>query len=1466
MAKKELTKSKTRKAALAVLCAAAVTCTAFAAACQPSGGGSNKDDEDKKAEDTQLLSNGNFEFYTVPKDAVYLIKPVQDWSRSGDSSGAMSGIVGTSEKAWEDITSSELADKLDKNNDLSSSDDDYVDYNGMKSADIPYRDPYAAKLDAGDVKDDTIINKNDLTYAEFLGIVTEGEGDGTKYKYGETQVYLNSDDGDYYFDAEFTKPVRRDTVKNPETHYGSYKEEGGKHYLGSKEIYVDDNGNYYKDENKEYSEGNVLMIHNYPTDSKYNGIQQYYSSETVRLEARTAAKISLWVKTSDLKFDKGYSLLDEQDRGAYIEVVQTVGGTTIDEFTIKAINTEKIIKDNPALNANNGWLQYNIYVNACDFAECTVQLRLGLGKSSGETCTGYAFFDDVEVEKKLSISETGYETVKDEIKTNKTSCTLANTEDEKVFYADKEVRGASGESAARHSTHFNYYVDLASESGATTVADGYQTVALSESNVTAALTTEKEDNKTYASATTYAGNVKGLTKDSGTYELYKKTEARITDKDLLGLFSSSDSFTGTGIQENHATALASSLLEGDKAFSKLPNYTSDSKALVMLSTWGAAYTSTIKSDNFTLNAGECMIVSFWSKTSDLNGKTAATFKIYDVADADKENAQSFSLDSTGVTTDIDDNKDIYNGWVQCFFFVQNNTKEDNKTFVIDFNFGNTSIISATSYDSGWVALANMQTLKISEEVCNLTPSTTYIKKFQFDADSTDKTPDKFAEATGTSDISTEIALPDGYNGVNGGSSSVSDADHSHNFDVNNTHHEAGLINRDNFFNESDQPADWHNVLKSFSASATNWDEVFSKDCYQPLIIVNNLRRYADDAHATEETFKTGGYYIRIEDGDTTSYAGAIEDNAGRKYRPVTDSDTWNEEETYYSFKQVCNYGFVGATQTISANDYKTISVKVMVSGNAKAYIYLVDPTTREVMGYTAPGYTFWYDDEGNVLDAEFDKEWTESEREEHTVYELQDNGLYKDKEGNYVANLYNLKKVYLKDKLTIYYDKDGNEVRSSRFEDGVDYFLDSAATTPAPYRLCNSEGKPVYEYKDGGIYYIVKGKRTDTKVVNFNKDYARYDYTELNEEYVAEVGNTNGKWVTVNFIVHTGNEEKTYRLELWSGKRGETGASNDLTDPTFASGAIAFDHSSYSITSSNYESVLRTDAESYEKQIIAQYQELLKAHADEFEKDGTIKDYEDLAEKYKTEIGEANLTALKATYTAKYYTYSLYDTEAFVPYNKEVAADGETGYEYTAPESESLAFFKNATKSGDEITSYNTFIDYSAVEQEIKYTTPATDNNTDDTTTTTNAGEFWLQLASILLVVVLLFVLLALVARIIIKKIRRKKNVKAQSKNVYRKRERYMRKLHIEEEETEEIDNPALANAEKEEAKETPAEAESSEETAETPAEEESTEKESSEEAPVETTEAPVEEAPAAEEKPAETTETPSESNEEKPE
>ena len=1454
MAKNYSKRNRTRKSIIAALCAVSVTCTGLAAACTPAEEEDNNKTTPSK-EDTQVLKNGNFEFFNVPDKGVYLINNVNDWSLSGDTS-VKSGIIGTSPAAWDKLTADDLAAKLDKNNDLTSSDDDYVDYNSMRSRDIPYRDTYAALLEHDDVDESWIKNQG---YEAFFGIT----GDDTSgYKLNGKEVFKNADEGEYYFDRDFTQSIRKEYVDNPETHLGSYKEENGKYYLGTKEVYKDDDGNLFEDEKKENSVGNVLMIHNYATDGKYNGIQQSYSSSSITVDANTSVEISLWVKTSDLKFDKGYSALEDQDKGAFIEVVQTVAGTTLDAFSIKSINTEKILAnaqaDNETVVSSNGWLQYTIYINGCDFASSTVQLRLGLGGSGEEEkCTGYAFFDDVKVTKYRSLDAEGctYSQNATTIESDKTACNLMSEADDKQFIADKDFRSSDGN---RHAYDFYYLVDLASTLGKS--ENAYNSVSFSSSNVEAGLTTSELNERLYATAEKIeSGVISGVgSKTQTDLRLVKGNDARPTANDLIGAYSYNYSFKASDFNGTDYSKLLNEGLTGESA---LPD--ANGNMIVMLSAWGAAYTSTVTDASFTLAPEECRIVTFWVKTSDMNGKTAATVKVYDVED--DTNSQTLTIDSTNITTNFEDEKDIYNGWAQCFVFVRNGYKNDpennnSQTFKIDLSFGNTDIMNASSFPGGWAAFANLQTLKIDKEIFDLASGGDRTAVFTFSEEKKDNSGFTFDEETAISDIRNEISNASKYNGINGANSSVSGNDSRHTYDGYNSNKLAGLINRDYAEKYATDDYTWSTIASSFATASATWDEVFGKDCYQPLIIINNLRTYADRAEATETTVTN--YYVLAED----DYSGeTVLTNDGKKYRKATAEDWTNktDDTVFYSLKDVCNYGFVSDTKTASANSYETVTVKVKVSGGAEAYIYLVDAENPEkLLGYETPAYTFYYDEEGNVLDEELDADWKETEHRSHIVYKVRNDGLY-EKDNKVYANLYNLKKSFKNYKYehSLVYDKDGNAVSFDNLIDGETYYTDSTATKEADHYLVNSEGTRVYECVDETYYYLEYNKdkkvyERTVEVNNFDKELA--NYTAWNEQFFVKVTDTNGEWQTVNFFIHTGSESKQYRLELWSGERTETGVNNG----NYTEGAVAFDYSAYSVTSSNYSTLIGE----YESNIIDAYKQLLieKNKLDVIPSNSENISYyeEQLVEDGVLTQAEVDNVKAKFGYEAKYHTYNLYDSAAYVPFNANTAAEGETGYEYKVTDfSETLAYltYTDYDEKNDRLISKNVFVDYSAVDQSISINTdnPSDDDNNDDEEEDTNFGDLMLYIASIILVVVLLFTLAVMFARMIIKNIRKKNGTpnKNLSKNVYRQRERYIRKLHLTKNEEEVEENAENEPVEETEAPaETEAPVEGATEETEAPAEEAT-------ETPAET-EAPAETPAEPEEKP----ETPTDDSGEKPE
>ena len=160
-------------------------------------------------------------------------------------------------------------------------------------------------------------------------------------------------------------------------------------------------------------------------------------------------------------------------------------------------------------------------------------------------------------------------------------------------------------------------------------------------------------------------------------------------------------------------------------------------------------------------------------------------------------------------------------------------------------------------------------------------------------------------------------------------------------------------------------------------------------------------------------------------------------------------------------------------------------------------------------------------------------------------------------------------------------------------------------------------------------------------------------------------------------------------------------------------------------------------------------------------------------------LTETEVNAVKAqfNYNAKYYTYTLYDSESYVPFNPGTAEDGATGYDYNAGDfGETLAYFEYENKNDN---SYNVFADYSAVDQSISLNNGTDDGEDGEEDKDTESGDIWLYVSSIILVVILLITLISLLTRMLVKKYYKKSADDKKSKNVYRQRDRYIKKLHL---------------------------------------------------------------------------------------
>ena len=304
---------------------------------------SSSSTENSTPKDTGLITNAGFETFDT-NDGLNLIgTSTTGWTRSVNSatsgsavsSKSASGIINTAAADWDNLTTSKL-----------------VDLNAAELTEAQAKSNWS-KMTA----------KDKLEYREAW----EDENDDDDDDFKKLSFYDAAKDA-FNIDAEDLP-----STANPRTH--DYKE------------------------GEEAENTNVLMIHNNYSSGSYNDFgtaQKYTSSSTVTVPAGSKASFSVWVKTSDLTMTSTSG--DAQsavNRGAYIRITHTLGGTTLDPLEIKNINTDGVTE-------NNGWVKYSFFLESSTFADSTFTVVLGLGQSGGtdrhEYVNGYAFFDDLTCE------------------------------------------------------------------------------------------------------------------------------------------------------------------------------------------------------------------------------------------------------------------------------------------------------------------------------------------------------------------------------------------------------------------------------------------------------------------------------------------------------------------------------------------------------------------------------------------------------------------------------------------------------------------------------------------------------------------------------------------------------------------------------------------------------------------------------------------------------------------------------------------------------------------------------------------------------------------------------------------------------------------------------------------------------------------------------------------------------------
>lgn len=1193
--------------------------------------------------DTQLIKNGDFEFYSEMTEEERderraFINSPSNWTASAESpaSDSSSGVVNAAD--WAYMTKS--ANCLIRDADRKTTNDD------GETVDVEYGKGVltdAAKQYATDRWDEASLYDR-LEFYSFFDIDADSGFD----------LY---DDYKYSIDFDDVRYLAEEAGEDLGLHYAEGEKAEG---------------------------SSVLMIHNHhyvDSSEKVSGTSKYYTSGTdVTLNAGTAAKVGVWVKTIRLRH---YDKVDVTRRaGAYISVTNNVGSTALDQMQINDIITTNAEDQ----TTNNGWQKFTVYIRANTFATTTFRIVLGLGRGTSddryEAVDGIALFDDLECEL---IEDSAFESAvygEDKVlPENGHLATLSDKGDDRKFYSTSRTAAVTdGKGVFDENT--NYALDLKAPFTSCNI----------QGDIHPTLTKEVSGSRTYTSADIDKDLFDNTAEGSG---VDKKHQS------VLGMFSLNTLKTAAEANGEIKNGYLKNIVEKD--FAKYP-FGESSQIVMLLSTNGAAYTAELPAIN--VGANSRMLVSFWVKTSSiLSGRSGAGATL-----VDGENEVSInSFDSTAVpTVDVGDSvKDIWDGWVQCFFFVENDSDED-KSFTLKLTYGPTAIADSTrsSYCDGYAAFANFETCDLTRAQYKYAATGDHAQKTTLTGAAADTSVFDSAAASGNT-LEEGLARPANYKGalagsdvlVSGGEKNPTIAQLNENYGIY-----TGLLSSEYAANYADVP----------SESAPAWKTFLS-----------NLTKNATTG-ITDNAAKGDAWWKALFGSKNSSSANAA-------YQPLVLLNTNTQAQP--------SYGFYASKVSISANSASKISMRVKVAKGTTAYIYLIDVSGSASEGYNnglkaaLPAYTYWYDDDGNIVN--MDPASDDFDEKGEILYTLRENGLYKNakdtSDTKYYANLANFEK-----------DDDQN--------------------------LVTTAGTPVF-YFDDGKYYAYREENdgetytysTEVTALPTEGDFIRYTYGSQNTpEAVIEVkGDDFGEeWVTVSFYVQTGKEKKDYRLELWAGQRDYAEGVDGKTTGFPAGGYVFFDRCTTS-TPSNFAGLLSETEETmlaYKDQTGAYpYRAANPEYTEGSDLPAQLKD------KLAATFGRYYAFTLYDSPDFLRYDKTQDTDGDGNPWRNYKQSEEEEKLTYL------YCRDADGTVLGTAFPTVSVYMDYSVSEKEVEQAPSLNDETDDDspddnnnnTSTADNSGNIWLYLASALLAAAILFAIGAVIFRKFWSK--RKKTAKAKA-------------------------------------------------------------------------------------------------------
>lgn len=823
------------------------------------------EEEEETVSDDYIVTNAGFETFDDNDGENLIVTSVNGWSRSTNStasgsaksSTAASGIVDTADAAWKNLTTSGLTDL--KARELTE-EQAAANWENMTAKD---------KLEYYEAWEDNDDNDGDIEDLEFYQSFNIDEDD--------LPLYRTKDEDDNETAV---------AIANPGTHYT----------------------------NADNDKTKVLMIHNeYSTTSyeKFGTAQKFTSSSTVTVAAGTSAKLSLWVKTSNLEMtDTDGNVQDAVGKGAYIRITNTLGGQSLDPVEVKNIDTESM--DSASLS--NGWAQYEFILKGSSYADATFTIVLGLGQSGGddrhEYVNGYAFFDDITCE------------------TVETTDTLLDgySEVDLSTPADQKIVNATNVTAKKFALDLSDGVEMSDISAAIDASD--ITFGDTREEITSSVAVDYW--------TSVSKQIDGTALPEGV-----KTWGG------LGFDPTNDKaqvFTNAAAMDGSQNAYLQTAYDH---YFKDTEFLKDNQILMLLSASGASYTAKFAAE--TLPAESYRIVSFFVKTSNMSGFTGAGVT---VKDGNGETVSSLTAIDTsaieGVT--IGENENVYDGWQQCFIFLSNET-EDAQSYTIELTFGPTTISDTTkaSYQTGFAAFAGLQyNDTINEEQFAYAQSGTYAIVAELDASEEEATGNGGFDSVSTGSsrkIEDGFADLKNYKGVTADSAYIAK---TKNYDIN-TLATAGLLSKEELYDN----VAYATILDALGAGSltTNeekWEVLFGNNALagytanQPLVIYNPSQEYLNATEGRENEVAAPlaygfiGATTNITDYTVISYNVKVSGGAVANFYLV-DTDSENKSVMSIAGKRAYWYDTNGNICTAdptksSFNTKKDVAFKLQANG------------------------------------------------------------------------------------------------------------------------------------------------------------------------------------------------------------------------------------------------------------------------------------------------------------------------------------------------------------------------------------------------------------------------------------------------------------------------------------------------------------------------------------------------------